>query len=98
KPRRQSQVFLLASGGRQPPCLRLTNRGADAPRSPGAPLDVRITFICNPSTDGASHMRLLSVLTILLVPLPLHAELVSLEILHREPFADGQPFGDAGPY
>lgn len=43
-------------------------------------------------------MRLLPLLLVLLVPFPLHAELVSLEVLHRQLFADGQPFGTAGPY
>ncbi len=33
-----------------------------------------------------------------LVPAPLSAEVISLDILHRGPYADGKGFGDTGPY
>jgi poly(3-hydroxybutyrate) depolymerase len=35
---------------------------------------------------------------LLLTPVTLRAEVVSLEIHHREPFAGGMSFGDTGPY
>ncbi len=35
---------------------------------------------------------------IFIVPIKVHAEVVALQILKREPFAGGQAFGDVGPY
>jgi hypothetical protein len=45
--------------------------------------------------------RRLPLLASLILPLsstPARAELVALDIVRREPFADGKPFGKAGPY
>ncbi len=42
--------------------------------------------------------RSLSLLLVLLLAPSLRAELCSLEIVSREPFADGMAFGDVGPY
>ncbi len=40
----------------------------------------------------------LAFLSFLFVTGSVHAELVELKILHREPFAEGHAFGDVGPY
>jgi hypothetical protein len=39
-----------------------------------------------------------AVLGLLVVLPPLRAELIDLHVLRREPFLDGKPFGDVGPY
>src|SRR5207253_1022548 len=40
----------------------------------------------------------LALVALILFAAPLHAELIDLKILHREPYADGQSFGAVGPY
>jgi Alpha/beta hydrolase domain len=47
------------------------------------------------------HSRLRLLWAVLVLPLvlpPARAELIDLQVLHREPFLDGKPFGDVGPY
>src|SRR5439155_17617117 len=45
-----------------------------------------------------SRLALWAVFVALIFVCPARAELRSLEILVREPFADGHTFGDTGPY
>ena len=45
-----------------------------------------------------SAIQFVSILAALVVQSNLNAEVVSLKILKREPFAGGQAFGDVGPY
>src|SRR4051794_17705227 len=64
-------------------CFRATT-GRPAPPPRGAPMRRLLLLTC------ASLF--------LLTPAALQAELVSLDILRREPFAGGQAFGAVGPY
>jgi hypothetical protein len=45
-----------------------------------------------------SRAHWLALTLCLLIPASVRAELMSLKVLKREPFADGQSFGDVGPY
>jgi hypothetical protein len=46
----------------------------------------------------ASQLLLLAVVVLLCTSPPVHAEVVDMKVIRRQPFAGGQSFGDVGPY